>query len=226
LKRYPNAFKIYYGACRRFLPQQGFNDYNLILQDSPEQIEICNNLYPKIKTSLFIKPACDNLFYPTEIKKEFDIVFPANGTQEAFKGHKFVFSSAPKHYKIYNLGNNGSILPPKNIVRRRVVKTDMSMNLQKSKVGIICCDSNIDSCPRVIPEMLACNIPIICFDDVRFWRDKYITPETGILANRKNFWSKVDFVLKNLDSFSPHKYYSQNLSLKHAAKYILDLIFR
>ena len=36
LKRNPDAFKIYYGAGRRFLPHPDFLDYDLILQDSPE----------------------------------------------------------------------------------------------------------------------------------------------------------------------------------------------
>jgi hypothetical protein len=224
LKRFPKAFKIYYGAGRRFLPQAGFSDYDLILQDSPEQVDICKSKYPNIETTLFIKPACDNLFYPKNINKEYDIVFPANGTQEAIKGHKFVFSTVPKNYKILNLGNKGKISPPKNIERLRVLKTQMSDNLQRAKVGIVCCNSNVDSCPRVIPEMIACNIPIICFEDIRFWREKYITPQTGVLANKDNFWLKVDYVLNNLDKFTPKNYYDDNLTLTHAARYINDKI--
>ena len=38
LNKFPNAFKIRYGAGRRYLPCQGFYGYDLILQDSIEQL--------------------------------------------------------------------------------------------------------------------------------------------------------------------------------------------
>ena len=111
-----------------------------------------------------------------------------------------------------------------HITRKRMFKSNMCDELQKAKVGIVCCNSNVDSCPRVIPEMLACNIPIICLDDIRFWREKYITEKTGVLANRQNFWYKVQYVLDNIEQFSPSEYYKKNLSLKHASEFIKNLI--
>jgi len=41
-------------------------------------------------------------------------------------------------------------------------------------MGIVAVDSEIDSCPRVIPELLACGLPIVVLDKARFWKDKYI----------------------------------------------------
>ncbi|KKN60583.1 hypothetical protein LCGC14_0530230 [marine sediment metagenome] len=199
LKRFPKAVKIYYGAGNRFLPQPGFHDYDIILQDSPEQVEICKAQFPKALTTLYVKPAADNVFYPIDCKKDFDVCFPANASQ-SFKGHNFVYSTVPKNIKLLNLGNR-----PKryahgdNVTSLRSSRTGMAKNISRCKVGIVAVNSRVDSCPRVIPEMLACGIPIIVLDDVRFWQSKYIVSAnnswaddaTDKLTNKKNFWSTI-----------------------------------
>lgn len=227
LEKYPDAFKIYYGAGERFLPQQGFEDYDLILQDSLGQLEICRNKYSNIKSELFIKPAVDNLFKINNVNKEFDVCFPANGTQERIKGHEFVFSTFPKELKILNLGNAPRMnkVPPE-IVRKRVIKSEMPTEYQRCKMGIVCCDGGIDSCPRVIPEMLACGLPIVVLEETRFWKEKYIKPSTGIISNKELFWDNVRYVLNNLGKFTPREYYKDNLSMKCASKHIKDMIER
>lgn len=225
LQKFPKSVKIYYGAGARYLPQEGFKNYDLILQDSQKQLDKCRKLYPHIKSSLFIKPAPDNLFYPLEgIKKEFDIAFPANGSQKQLKGHSFVYSTVPKHLKVLNLGNRSGITAPSNVTRKRVLRTQMNEQLQRCRVGIVTCSSSKDSCPRVIPEMLASGIPIVVLDTTRFWIEKYITPETGIVSDKEHFWENIQYVLDNLDQFNPRKYYEENLTLKHAAKFIKNLI--
>jgi len=230
LKRFPFAIKIYYGAGHRFLPQPGFRDYDVILQDSPEQVEICKQAFPHALTTLFIKPAADNIFYPIETEeKEFEVCFPANGTQ-SFKGHNFVYATAPKYLKILNLGLPSRVQEPNNVTSFRVLRSDMAAHIARCKVGIVAVESEIDSCPRVIPEMLACGIPIVVLDTVRFWKDKYIESvyssrcpyATGELATPENFWSKVESVLRNLHLYNPAKYYNLYLTLDKAAQFIMD----
>lgn len=232
LKRFPKAIKIYYGAGRRFLPQPGFFDYDIILQDSPEQVRICQTKFPDALTTLFIKPAPDNIIYPIKTKKEYDVCFPANGAQ-AFKGHKFVYKTAPKDLKILNLGNNPrGYKYPNNVTSYRVLRKDIAQHYAKCKMGIVVVSSEIDSCPRVLPELLACGLPIIVLDGVRFWKDKYIESaassrnqfSTGEIVNKENFWSFVLFVLNNLNLYDPRKYYEQNLSLPIAARFLRDKI--
>ncbi len=222
LQRFPQAIKIYYGAGRRFLPQKGFHAYDIILQDSPEQVEICKKQFPKLLTTLFIKPAADNLFYPMwDVEKEYDVCFSANGAQP-FKGHDFVYSTVPKDLKLLNLGNNPRHFKyPDNVTSYRVLRPEMAKNIAKCRVGIVTVSSDIDSCPRVIPELLACGIPIVVLDGVRFWREKYIVSGvTGELANVDNFWDTVRHVLDNADAYTPRKYYKESLSLDHAARFI------
>jgi len=229
LKKFPKAIKIYYGAGRRFLPQPGFSDYNIILQDSLEQLKKCRKIFPNIPSTLFIKPAPDNLFYPMpQVKKEYDICFPANAAQ-AFKGHQFVYKTVPKNIKLLNLGNKSDRFKhPNNVTSYRVLRTEMPKHIAKCKVGIVAVESKIDSCPRVIPEMLACGLPIVVLNRVRFWQSKYIKSvvdsssqdSTGELATKENFWDIVKYVLNNLDKYNPRKYYKENLSLEIAAKFL------
>lgn len=229
LKRFPKAIKIYYGAGRRFLPQPGFFDYDIILQDSPEQLKICRQEFLNALVTLFIKPAADNIFYPMlEVKKEYDVCFPANGAQP-FKGHEFVYNTVPEDLKLLNLGNNPrNYRYPENVTSYRVLRSQMAENIAKCKVGIVAAQSQIDSCPRVIPEMLACGIPIVVLEDIRFWKEEYmisaadssIREATGELANREGFWNTVKVVLDHLDYYNPRKYYEENLSLDHAAKFL------
>lgn len=231
LNRFPNAVKIYYGAGSRFLPQPGFHDYDIILQDSPEQVGVCKERFPNALTTLYIKPAADNIFYPMpEVKKEYDICFPANAAQ-TFKGHKFVYSTVPKHLKVLNLGNRTDRFKhPKNVTSYRVLRQEMAENIAKCRIGIIAVESNVDSCPRVIPEMLACDIPIVVLEGVRFWVKKYLAQpiredlKTGVIAAKGNFWEAVEWVLKNRKMFSPRKYYEKELSLKKAAEFIRSRI--
>ena len=233
LKRFPKAVKIYYGAGNRFLPQPGFYDYDIILQDSPEQVEICKKQFPKSLTTLFIKPASDNIFYPMpEVEKIYDVCFIANASQP-FKGFDFVYSTVPKDIKLLNLGNNSNrFKQPKNVTSYRVLKTEMPKHISKCKVGIVAVSSKVDSCPRVISELLACGLPIVILDGVRFWKEKYmisaadleIDEATGELADKENFWTTVKMVLNHLDYYNPRKYYKKNLSLDHATKFIREKI--
>jgi hypothetical protein len=108
----------------------------------------------------------------------------------------------------------------------------MFKHYAKCKVGIVTVAGNIDSCPRVIPEMLACGLPIIVLDEVRFWKDKYIESvassrsqfSTGEVTNKANFWDYVKFVLNNLTLYEPRKYYEENLSLESSAKFLISKI--
>lgn len=222
LKRFPNAVSIYYGAGRRFLPQLGFTDYNIILQDSPQQLEISKKRFPNSKSILYIKPAADNIFrYHNGSENIYDVCFPANGAQ-TFKGHEFVYSTVPEDISVLNLGNNPrNYKYPDNVTSYRVLRPQMAENISMCKMGIVAVNSDIDSCPRVIPEMLACDTPIVVLDGVRFWREKYIIPGvTGEVATRRNFWEAVRYVLRNLDKYDPRDYYLNNLSLKHASDYL------
>lgn len=235
-KFFNNTVKIYYGAGKRFLPQGGFMDYDIFLQDSPKQLEISKKAYPKALSTLYIKPAPDNLFFPTEVEKEYDICFPADGVPVR-KGHDFIYPTLPSKYSVLNLGlPSPRVKKPDNVVSYRVLKPQMPMEMQKCKIGIVASTiqgkMSWDSCPRTIPEMLACNIPIVVLDELEFWADKYIESvlssrspfASGEIASREDYWETVDFVLNNLDLYEPRKHYEQHLTVKRAADWMRSKI--
>jgi hypothetical protein len=222
--KYPRVYSIYYGAGRRFVPRNPAITYDLILQDSPGQVSECLQTWPNVRTQLFIKPAADNIFKPMPQPKTYDVCFPANASQ-ACKGHEFVYSTVPKNISVLNLGNRPDRYKrPRNVDTVRVLRTHMAENISKCRVGIVAADAEYDSCPRVIPEMLACGLPIVALKDTRFWTERYITPTTGVLTSRSDFWDAVRHVLDNLDQYNPREYYLKHLSLPVAAKHINGLI--
>jgi len=226
LNRYPKAFKIYYGAGKRFLPKSSFKKYNLILVDTHKQLEKARKLFPEIRSELFIKPAADNVFAPAESDKEYDVIFCSNEHKSGIKGHNFILPALPNGIKMIQLGIVSSKLRSKysNVkFTKWIPRRKIPGYYGKSKVAVICC-SNVDSCPRIIPEALACNCPILVLDTVNVWREKYITPMTGRTSNREHFIDNLRIMIRDYQKFSPYDYYKNNLSLKVSADYIHALI--
>lgn len=227
LKRNSKAFKIYYGAGRRFYPRKMFSDYDLILVDTSKQLKSVRELFPTIKSDLIVKPVAENIFKPISNKeKKYDIILVGNYNLKVNKGHDFAFERIPKHYKILCAG----IVPKK--IRRKYPNVEFTGWLPRkrlpelyaqSKVAIVCCGT-VDSCPRVIPEAIACNCPILVLDRINFSHKKYINEQTGILTNENNFVKDLIKMIGDYKQFSPSVYYKNNLSLEISSKKILELI--
>ena len=225
LKRNPQAFKIYYGAGKRFYPNKMFNDYNLILVDTQKQLNKVRSILPNVKSDLIIKPVAENIFKPvSNQEKKYDIILVGNYNPRVDKGHDFAFKRIPRHYKVLCAG----IVPKK--IRRKYPNVDFTGWLPRnelpklyaqSKIAIICCGT-IDSCPRVIPEAIACNCPILVLDRINFSHEKYITKQTGKLTNENNFVKDLSDMIKEYRNLSPNNYYRENLSLEISSKRILE----
>ena len=226
MAKFPSAFKIYYGAhAKRFIPKTPYIRYNLILVDSPEQCLLVKRALPTTPVAMLIKPAADNIIIPDlKAKKEYDVVFPANGTQP-FKGHQFIFDTVPKDLKLLHLGFPFNYPSKSNITSIRVLRKNIGKMYSKAKVGIVCPEAGYDSCPRVIPELMLCNVPIIVTKATNFWKDMYMNFYTGLLVNsREDIWPAVRHILKNLDIYKPANHYNEYLSLSKASHYLLALI--
>ena len=219
LTGYQESFKIYYGAGQRFLPIEGFHDYQLILVDSEEQLAKGRQKFPHIPVHLWPKPAPPQ-FKPVKCEKEYDVCFIANGTQP-FKGHDFVAKTAPKDLKILHLGFESEVDKLDNVTHKRVPRLEMPKWISKCKVGILCCEE-IDSCPRVLPEMLACGVPVGSLDRVRFWRDAYVSQRSVWLASKGIFWDAVRAML--YETPNPYPEYRHTLSTGVSTTYLNRLI--
>jgi glycosyltransferase involved in cell wall biosynthesis len=226
LERYPKAYRIYYGAGRRFVPQSPFRKYDLILVDTLKQLKKARKSFPKVRSELFIKPAADNVFEPRNQDKKYDVIFSSNEHKAGIKGHDFILPRLPDNLKMIQTGISSPKLRAKYpnveftgwIPRRKL--PDL---YSRSKIAVVCC-TNVDSCPRVIPEALACGCPLLVLDSVNLWRDKYINDQTGEIASSEDFVAKMKEMINAHTSYSPYNYYRENLSLEKAAEHIKRII--
>lgn len=226
LNRYPEAYRIYYGAGRRFMPRSSFRDYDLILVDTPKQLKKVRKAFPKARSELFIKPAADNIFKPQGGTKDYDVIFSSNEHKSGIKGHGFVLPGFPNDLKMIQTG----IVSPKLRAKHPnieftgwIPRRELPDLYGKSKVAIVCC-TDVDSCPRVISEALACDCPLLVLDSVNLWKEKYINEQTGRMASSREFFTELRDMIDAHDKFSPYNYYRENLSLEKAANHIREII--
>ncbi len=214
---FSKAFKVYYGAGERFFPP-GFSSYDMFLVDTPEQ-QRAVQAKTKAKVELLVKPAAA-LFAPVETEKEYHVCFMANATGAAFKGHElFIEAMAGSSLKVMALGNTDQRFI--DMAKKRDVnvkwggwslRKHLPAKLSRCRVGV-CCSTRKDSCPRVIPEYLACGLPVVITEDVHVWREKYVAPQTGVVVPRGDIRKGIKALLARWDDMNPRAYYEEHLSM-------------
>lgn len=219
LKDYPDAFKVYYGANHGVIPNDGIK-YDLILCDSPQQKEKAEK--HGYKAELFIKPAPPQ-FKPMDIDKKYDCLFAAVWPEDERKHVRWVYKTVPKDLSVLQVGHYPKAKVPANVKVKMLGKNDMPKAICKSRV-VIAPYKSADSCPRIIPEALACGVPVIALKDVNVWKEKYKIAMTP----KNEFWQWVRTMVRNHEILSAEirEYYSANLCVKIAGEYLKNLIER
>lgn len=211
LKKYGNAFKIYYGAGARIKPKDNIK-YGLVLVDTPEQKRQLKDDY---NARLWIKPAANN-FKPEPVKKEYDVCYIANPSSEnqaEFKRIKWVYKTAPSDLKILHLGNSWKYKKPDNVTVKQLSREEMPQWISKCRVGI-CPYKKYDSAPRALIEMNACGVPVVCLE-VNIWHDVYAT----VRADINSFWGFVKEHCR-FEYATNNKFYT----VKFAADFLKEII--
>ena len=219
------SFKIYYGAGRRHVPQSRFKKYSLILADSPQQLTEIQRQFPKTKSSLFIKPAAENIFRPQEAEKKYDVLFVGNESKDDKKGHRFGLSLIQEGASGVCVGIVSKKLRslfPRVLFTGWIPRKDIPLIYAQSKIALVCA-AKVDSCPRVIPEALACGCPLLVLDSVRFWKEQYIAQESGVLSAKEEMRDKLTQMLAHSGDFKPYEYYKKHLSLSVSSDFIKSL---
>ncbi len=226
-KRHSASFKIHYGAGERVVPKRG-QPWDLVLTDTLMQLDKVRAR--GYRAEMFIKPAADNVFKPKQqfvSKKKFDVIYVANWNPNTNKGHRYLLPSLREAgVSVIVVGINRPGWPRKypgfdfeGWQPRRLLPGYYAM----AKLAVVRTLGK-DSCPRVIPEALACNCPILVSEGTKFWRERYLTPRTGRMFNKSAFQDELQYALSHWQWFSPRAYYDAHLSLKCAARHIRRLI--
>ena len=223
-ERHSSAFKVYYGAGERVVPKRG-QCWDLVLTDTLKQRDTARQR--GYRADMFIKPAADNIFRPTTniTKPEFDVIYAANWNANANKGHRYLLP-ALSNFSVISLGRfrKGWVGKYPNVsFRGWQPRKVLPHSYALAKVAVIYTVGK-DSCPRVIPEALACNCPILVGSSTKLWFDRYVTPETGLMFSKTNFVDKLNELLASYKSYTPRQYYENNLSIPCAAKHLLALM--
>jgi glycosyltransferase involved in cell wall biosynthesis len=231
VKRFPNAKKVYYGAGRRYWPTTDFTDYDLFLVDDPRQRDEIKAKGKKV--DMLLKPAA-TMFRPHDIHKRYDICFMANAAQRKIKRHDlFIKAVAKSKLSVLNLGNtNPELIRMAEKLGANITWAGWSLRrflpekISQCRVGVCASGPDIDSCPRVIPEYLACGLPVIT-TDVKFWQEKYIAKETGYVVPDTGLVGGMELAVSMVKAggFSNvREYYDHNLGMKVAAKRLADQV--
>jgi hypothetical protein len=217
LKKFPRAKKIYYGANHGCVPKDGIK-YNLILCDSEEQVKKCRK--HGLNGQLFFKPAAPQ-FFPRTVEKKYDVGFSAIWPKDRRKRVNWVHKTAPKDLNILQMGHG--CRAPSNFSVKHIQHDRMPRAISKCKV-IIAPYTKEDSCPRIIPEAIACGVPVIALESCQFWKKKY--PVRTV--DSKSFWHTVAVGVKKsglaYKRLKLRETYENELSVSEAAKHLRELI--
>jgi hypothetical protein len=228
-KANPSFFgkKLYLGAGVRSTPIYN-GIYDIILVETEKDF---NKSYPALFLPFF-KTVNKKIFYPKDLEKKFDIIFPANFTQIKYKGQEDFISKINrseylKSLKIAHIGNQPNIgkklcqdYKVSNITfmgyMSRIQLNDL---INQSKIGIVN-SNNLDGCPRVITEILGTGIPLIINRATKLL--DYYKSDGGAMVYY-DLEQQIKDILNDYDIF---KELSMNFLKKITMKKICDLNYQ
>jgi glycosyltransferase involved in cell wall biosynthesis len=235
MKSSPLATRVYYGAIYkdRFNPRaMGDNtNYDIVLADSQAQFDqLTKSGYRAFK---FLKPACENIFKPIKHGKTFDVLFIGNALQKATKGHEWLLRKLEgSGLNVLQIGRlDRQVLALASRLHLSIEFTGwiprlfIPLTACRARVGVCC--SIGDSCPRIIPEMLAMGIPIVVKknDKLFIWED-YFTDPCSVLVDENNFIEALKNHVANYDKFDARNFYRNNFTLEASANSLVEKIRR
>jgi hypothetical protein len=213
-KRYPKAYRIYYGSGQRYMPKNDHVKYNLVLVDSERQLRKARKR--GWNAQLWQKPASPQFRYMPEVAKEYDVCYVADGRfpfRAKIKNVDWVYETAPKDLKILHLGWSGDRRVPKNVTVKRVQRGDMPLWYNKCRI-LVCCYSEYDSSPRVISEAMACGLDAVVSSDVN-------TTQGTVRCPLDDIWHFVKVILSGSAGIPMC---IPTVSVQQAADHIRDII--
>ena len=223
------ATKCYLGAGERWNPGawgwMSNQHYDVIFTDSPAQRAQIEHDRPDSRVAILHKPAAA-CFRPVACEKRFDVVFNCSRVA-SFKGHHWLAKRLPKRTRVLRIGPRDPWFAEREAAGRLEVtwtgvipRRDVPAWACQAAVGVVCDNGLLDTGPRVLPEMLAMDIPVLVRRTVRADLAAYVRPETGELAGEDDFRAALTRLRSRLDTCTPRRIYEAEFSLAAAARFI------
>jgi len=241
----PDAFRLYVGCGSRWNPRavkwlQGVR-YDMTLVDSPGQMEaMADEMSGAAGVVVFHKPAAETIFKPVDVPKRYHVVFICHrdGTlnphcHEEFKGIEWIAERIPDGLRVLRIG------PRDEWFTRASKRLDVTVTgliprahvprwACQAEVGVVCDNGHKDSGPRVLPEFLAMDIPVIVRKTVRtdHWHCVPALAGKSVGEDPAEFVSALAAIQGSLGSFRPRLVYDGRMSIGVAADRLAGLIER
>lgn len=223
LRRMSDAFRVYYGAGARNVPNRSWS-IDLVLLDSVKQMKSARSR--GWRCDLLVKPAADNVFRcQASEHKPYDVIFVANYNSGTDKGHARALSRL-RGRSVLCVGDAPSFLRvsfPWVKFTGRVSRFELPALYSQAKVALVW-TAGKDSCPRVIPEALACGCPVAVCVTVPLWDEKYISDDSGERFNKRSFDETLSRMLSRWSVMRPRLHYDRHLSVDCAADHLIRVI--
>jgi hypothetical protein len=193
LKKYSGALKVYYGAGRRFIPDTSTGRHiDLVLVDCQSQARKVGMVYANKSVRTFFKPVSQMFGYEC-VKSKYDLCYVAAIPEDNRKRCKWVYETCPRNMRVLQLGYKPlKMKVPSNFKVKRVERQKMSHYLNQCRV-LIAPYTKHDSGPRIIPEALACGLPVVTMKDTLH---NEIYPTRRVEKNK--FWGYVKEAVKDV----------------------------
>ena len=183
IERHKDAYKVFL-PCGSGVDTTQDRGFDLVLVDSELQIAAASERFKGARVMVFPKPALADVFHPVPARKDFDVVFNCHRLSD-FKGYSWLVERLPKGTRVLRIGPKDPWFAGAAHLgvewTGRIPLREVALQASRAKVGVVCDDGRWDSGPRILPEFLAMNIPVLLRHMVRASR-RYITPQTGAVV--------------------------------------------
>jgi len=223
LRRWPSAFRVYYGAGMRYIPRDGLR-YDLILVDTLRQEPDVRAAHPRSLVRTIFKPAIDDLFAPRGAAKRYDLVILCDG-DKPHKGLDWLLPRIPPGLSVLRIGRPDSSFTKARdegtlavTFTGRVPHTEVPALAEQARVGVVCDDGQFDSGPRILPELLALGLPVVVRDTVRLNWDRYRHPEFCIPVNDRTAARMIARTVARAGGLDGREHYLKRIGLGPASR--------
>lgn len=221
LAKYPNAIKIYYGDGKQYIPQM-FTDFQIILQDCDWQVSNCNKKVKAPICAAWVKPACDTMLRSGPMPKFYDICYMPDSSLDV----EWMYDTVPRDFRVLQVGESYDGTPPQNVTVKSCPKHHLAGEIKQCRIGVAPYQESY-SAPTQMMEMIACGLPVVVMDGVRFnFKKCFLDPSIGAVVPSSNFWSTVCNRIGSAHKLTSRieTFYNNTLSLDRASAFIRNLI--